>query len=80
MVIRCETCYDERVQYDVNWEIRDQLRRMAGVDKQTQSCTTYTSVRGAAQPRFQILAHANEGVWDQDGNLCVTLAGINVCL
>ena len=83
LVIRCEACYDARLQYDVNWEIRDHLRSMgrAGAEeKQTQSCTTYTSVRGAAQPRFQILAQANEGVWDQDGNLCVTLAGINVCL
>ena len=87
VVIRCESCYDDRVMYDVNTEVEEQvlhrmaLARMAAVtEKQTQTCTTYTSLRRAAQPRFQVLPGSSEGVWDADGNLHVTLAGVNVRL
>ena len=75
MVIRCETCYDDRVAYDVNYEIQHALRAKAGVEKQTQSMMTHTWLRGVANPRYSSPGATNEGVFDSDGTRQVTTIG-----
>ena len=40
---------------------------VAHISKSTQSMVTYTSLRGVQQAKFQPLADAGHGVWDDSG-------------
>ena len=71
-VKKCERCYDDRIETDIRQEVEEVLRadahrrRPPGVDKQTQSQTTYTSLRGASTARFT-LSSPQFGVYTATG-------------
>ena len=76
MVVKCEPCYEDVVVHDVQQEVENELRaHRRGVDKQTQTTTTYTSLKGAAAPRFVVTPYITRlGVWSSDGTLLRTVS------